>query len=75
MKMNIGKKVLPVKTRNDDGSRADFRQNKDVWCVSKNNGASRERSLDIREADVGHSLPNCYKLLFSLKTGLFCKVW
>ena len=62
--------TLAIKTHDADDNWAEFGRNKDVWCVSKDNGASWERRLDMREAEVGHLLPNGDRLHFPLRTGL-----
>lgn len=64
---------LAIKTHDADDNWAEFGRNKDVWCISKDNGATWERKLDMRETEVGHLLPNGDRLHFPLRTGLTCK--
>ncbi|MBE6891317.1 MAG: exo-alpha-sialidase [Ruminococcaceae bacterium] len=67
-------KSLVIKTHVADDSWKEFGRNKDVWCISKNNGLTWERKADMYETEVGHILPNGDRLHFPLRTGISCKV-
>ena len=67
-------KSLVIKTHVADDSWKEFGRNKDVWCISKNNGLTWERKTDMYETEVGHILPNGDRLHFPLRTGISCKV-
>lgn len=65
--------TLAIKTHVGDDSWREFGQNKDVWCVSKDNGMTWERTDHEVASQVGHLLPSGDRLYFPLVTGVTCK--
>lgn len=65
--------TLAVKTHVGDDSWREFGQNKDVWCVSGDNGITWEKTDHEVASRVGHLLPSGDRLFFPLVTGITCK--
>ena len=65
--------MLAIKTHVGDDSWREFGQNKDVWCVSEDNGITWEQTDNSVISQAGHLLPSGDRLYFPLVTGAVCK--
>ena len=65
--------ALAIKTHVADDSWKEFGKNQDVWCISRDNGESWERTDNSVVFQTGYLLPSGDRLYFPLVTGVTCK--
>ena len=64
--------TLAIKTHVADDNWREFGKNKDVWCISRDNGESWERTDNSVVFQTGNLLPNGDRLYFPMVTGITC---
>ena len=65
--------TLAIKIHVGDDVWTDFGKDKDVWCVSRDNGVTWERADISVKSEVGYLLPNGDRIFFPLRTGISVK--
>lgn len=65
--------TLALKIHAGDDTWTDYGKDKDVWCISKDNGVTWEQSDISVKLEAGHVLPNGDLFRFPLRTAISCK--